>query len=111
MAVTYLFIFRMDTLVELTSQGVSFKVFPLNKKLRLISTEDIASLSITNHKWWHGFGYRYSLSGARIFAMKPGRVLKLVTKSGKKFLFGINREHLVKRFIQEEWPNMPFNVE
>mgnify|MGYP006290202977 FL=1 len=112
MALTFLYIFKMNSVVEISADGLGFKEFPFSRNLRFIPIEEVASLIIADHKWWHGYGYRNSFSGGgRIYAMTPGKVLKLVTKSGKKYQFGINRRKLVKRFIEEEWPNTPFHVE
>jgi hypothetical protein len=108
--VIFFFVFRMKTMVSLSPKGVHYKGVPFQKGLRLIPESDIASLGIVQHKWWYGFGYRFSFSGERILAMKPGSLLKVVTKSGKKYLFGVNRVKLIERFIQEHWPNIPFNV-
>lgn len=111
MAGTFLVIFRMKTVVVLSPTKLEYKDFPFKGSLSSIATEDIASVGITNHKWYHGYGYRYGLNGVRVFAMKPGKVLKVITQSGKNYQFGINRVPLVKRFITEEWSNIPLHVD
>lgn len=110
LVLTFFFIFRMTTVVELSSKGLRYKNLPISRGLKSVPLKEIISASIETHKWWRGYGYRYSLSGTQIFAMKPGKVLKVETDSGKTFLFGINRQSMVARFINEEWPNIKVHV-
>lgn len=111
MSATFLLLFKMKTKVVLSSTEVRYRSFPFKARLDSIPVTEITSAGITKHKWYHGYGYRYAMGGIRVFAMKPGKVLKITTKSGKNYRFGINHQELVKRFIKEEWPNTPFNVE
>lgn len=109
MLITALFVFRMSTLAILSSKKVSFRQYPFSNSLSSIALDQIASLSLVKHKWWYGYGYRYSFNGKKVLAMKPGKLLKVVTTNGKTYLLGINREKAVSRFITEEWPNIPFH--
>lgn len=108
MLITAVFIIRMSTVTVLSPREISFREYPFTGSLTSLNTDDIESLSFQKHKWWYGYGYRYSFSGTKVLAMKPGVLLKVVTKKGKTYLLGINREKLVQRFIEEEWPNIPF---
>ena len=107
MLITALFVFRMSTLTILSSKEISFRQYPFLNSLTSIAVDQITSVSLEKHKWWYGYGYRYSFNGKKILAMKPGILLKVVTKKGKTYLLGINRERMIRRFIEKEWPNTP----
>ncbi len=107
---TFFFIFRMSTVVELSPKGLRYKNMPISRSLKLLPLKEIRSVTIETHKWWRGYGYRKSFSGTRTFAMKPGKILKVETRSGKYLLFGINRPSVVLRVINNEWPNIKVHV-
>ena len=110
MGLTFFFVFRMTTMVEISAQGVAYKSMPFSKKLKAIPLHEISHVSIGNHKWWHGYGYRRSFH-TQVYAMKPGKVLKVTTNKGKTLQFGLNRPKLVERFIASEWTNFTVHVE
>lgn len=106
MALTFFFLFRIKTTVVLSPEEIRYQSSPFPGGLDALPVSEIASVSIEKHKWTHGYGYRYGFSGTRIMAMKPGKVLVVITRKGKQFRFGINREAVVSRFIEQEWPNL-----
>ena len=101
----------MTTVLELSAKGLRYKNLPLSRELKPLPLKEIKAVSIGTHKWYQGYGYRRSFAGTRLFAMKPGKVLKVETVSGKSLLFGINRPKMVLKFIDEEWPNIKVHVE
>lgn len=101
---------RMKTYLELNDRGISYRSSPFHNSLSSIPLNEIATVEIVPHQWFKGIGYRLSFSGDRIFVMQSGQVIKLVTRSGKRLTFGINRPEMLAKFIKEEWPNIPFHV-
>ncbi len=110
LGLTFFFIFRMTTVVELSTHGIAYKSLPFSKQLKAIPLSEIRSVAIANHKWWHGYGYRRSFH-TQVYAMKPGKVLKVSTSKGNTLQFGINRPKMLVRYIESEWPNITVDVE
>ncbi len=100
---SFFLLLKMKFELTLKPDRLSFRFRPFNASTKEYKIDELASWSVENHKWYHGFGYKTRLNGGQVYVMSPGKVLAITTKDGRKYRFGINQPEKVKRFITSNW--------
>lgn len=101
---TLLFLtFRLDTIVK--SDGIYFRFFPIHRKYRHYSWEQIDELFIRKYSpitEYGGWGIRYGLFGKGMaYNVKGNMGLQLVLKNDKRKLIGTNKPKELNAVIKQ----------
>lgn len=100
---TMLFLtFRLDTLVK--ANGVYFRFFPIHRKYRYYSWEQIAKIFLRQYSpliEYGGWGIRYGLFGKGMaYNIKGNNGLQLFLKNKKKLLIGTQRPEELRAVLE-----------
>lgn len=95
----------LKSYIRLEANGLYFRTSPLLKKETFVSRDQMESWSIEDYKMfsYKGLGHKRGFGGDRYIVMKFGKVLKVVSKDGKKYFLGIDSQAKVKRYIAQHW--------
>ncbi len=99
LVVFILFSLKLETSID--RQGVHYRFFPLIFKWKTIPWNHIAKCYVTTYspiKDFGGWGFRISHKG-KAYNVKGDKGIQLELKSGKKILFGTQKENEAKTVI------------
>lgn len=101
---TMLFLtFRLDTLVK--ANGVYFRFFPIHRKYRYYSWEQIAKIFLRQYSpliEYGGWGIRYGIFGKGMaYNIKGSNGLQLFLKNKKKLLIGTQRPEELRAVLKQ----------
>lgn len=94
-------LFLFATLKITISDGwltVRFGIGLIRKNILL---KDIQSVQIFNYPWYYGWGLRYSFRGEWVYSVSGFRAIKVITKTGEKYIIGTDEPEALASAIQK----------
>ena len=91
-------LYRSKLETKITNEGVSFKWIPFKNSYSLYKWEDIEKAEIIKYGFV-GYGLRLSRYGI-IYNIGGNRGLRLVLKSGRKFVLGTQQPEEMERYLK-----------
>lgn len=96
-AIMFIYMLRLETTID--AKGIHYRFFPFGKKS--LSWQDISECYVREYsplKEYGGWGIRWGLNG-KAFNVKGNKGIQVILKSGKKILFGTQKESEAKNVI------------
>lgn len=76
---------------------VRFGIGLIRKKILL---KDIQSVQVFRYPWYYGWGLRYSIRGEWVYSVSGFRAVKVITKTGEKFILGTDEPEELAAAVQ-----------
>ena len=103
LTIIYAFIFSIQLKTRIDEKGVHYQFFPFNRKLKLISWNEIENCYCRKYKpllEYGGWGYRTTLRSGRARNIKGNLGVQIIFKNGKKLLLGTQKQDEVKMVLE-----------
>lgn len=100
--------FAMKLELEIDSAGIHFRFFPVIRKIRLISREEIQRFEIRKYKPiidYGGWGIKKRFKWGKAYNVSGNIGLQLYLKNGRKVLFGTQRSQAITAAMNEMMKN------
>lgn len=108
MAVVLWGFFSMKLEVEVDLEGIHYRFFPVIRKRRLISKEEIERFEIRKYRPiidYGGWGIKKRFKWGRAYNVSGNQGLQLYLKNGRKVLFGTQRSQAIIAAMNEMMKN------
>lgn len=103
-AILIIYFTKLETIID--AKGIHYRFFPFRKKM--IPWQEIESCYVRTYnplKEYGGWGIRFGFNG-KAYNVKGNKGIQVVTKSGKKILFGTQNETEVQNVIDSYKENL-----
>ncbi len=99
-SIVLLYLFRLETMID--AKGIHYQFFPFGKKS--LTWQEISECYVREYsplKEFGGWGIRWGWGfNGRAYNVKGNKGIQVVLKSGKKILFGTQKESEAKNVIE-----------
>lgn len=92
---------KLETRID--DAGITVRYFPFQRTYYYVKWEEIESAEVLQYRplmEYGGWGLRYSMRNGRAFSVSGKQGLKLVLKSGSKFMIGTQNADAMREYLQ-----------
>ena len=88
----------LNTKIQGNFLEISFGIGVIRKNIAL---SNIQSVEVIKYPWYYGWGLRYSLGGEWVYSVSGLKAVRIVTKTGGKYIVGTDEPEELASAVQK----------